>query len=81
MAGLEGGIPARCGYMPWTSLRGAVPLAQGSSSRATGRLLGVDKDTVHHWLPVLGRHGQGVMHYESIKKSGHVGSGGTERQA
>ena len=67
--------------MPWTSRRGTVALAQGLSSRATGRLLGVDKDTVHHWLPVLGWHWQGVMHYESIKKSGHVGSVGTERQA
>jgi hypothetical protein len=33
------------------------------SIRATGRLLGVDKDTVNHWLPVLGRHCQGVMNY------------------
>src|SRR5262245_11430836 len=31
--------------------------------RATGRLLGVDKDTVNHWLPILGRHCQGVMNY------------------
>ena len=23
----------------------------------------VDKDTVNHWLPILGRHGQGVMNY------------------
>jgi len=33
------------------------------SIRATGRLLSVDKDTVNHWLPVLGQHCQGVMHY------------------
>ena len=46
-----------------TYLRGAVALAEGMSIRATGRLLGVDKDTVNHWLPVLGRHCQGVMHY------------------
>jgi transposase-like protein/IS1 family transposase len=45
------------------SLRGAVALAEGMSIRATGRLLSVDKDTVSHWLPVLGRHCQGVMHY------------------
>jgi IS1 family transposase len=32
------------------------------SLRATRRLLSVDKDTVHHWLPVLGRPCQGVMH-------------------
>jgi hypothetical protein len=39
-----------------------VALAEGLSIRTTGRLLGVDKDTVHHWLPALGRHCQGVMH-------------------
>jgi len=44
-----------------TSLRGATALAEGMSIRATGRLLSVDKDTVNHGLPVLGRHGQGVM--------------------
>src|SRR5882724_1136550 len=44
-------------------LRGATALAEGLSIRATGRLLGVDKDTVNHWLPVLGRHCQGVMNY------------------
>src|SRR2546428_6369791 len=42
-----------------TYLRGAVALAEGLSLRATGRLLGVDKDTVNHWLPLLGRHCQG----------------------
>ncbi len=46
-----------------TSLRGAVALAEGMSIRATGRLLDVDKDTVNHWLPVLGPHCQGVMNY------------------
>jgi hypothetical protein len=44
-------------------LRRAVALAEGLSIRATGRLLDVDKDTGNHWLPVLGRHCQGVMHY------------------
>jgi IS1 family transposase len=33
------------------------------SIRATGRLLSVDKDTVNHWLPVLGQHSQNIMHY------------------
>src|SRR5215831_150667 len=46
-----------------TYLRGAIALAEGLSIRATGRLLDVDKDTVNHWLPVLGRHCQGVMNY------------------
>ena len=46
-----------------TYLRGAVALAEGMSIRTTGRLLGVDKDTVNHWLPILGRHCQGVMNY------------------
>lgn len=46
-----------------TYLRGATALAEGMSIRATGRLLGVDKDTVNHWLPVLGRPCQGVMNY------------------
>ena len=40
-----------------TYLRGATALAEGMSIRATGRLLSVDKDTVNHWLPVLGEHG------------------------
>ena len=43
--------------------RGAKALAEGLSIRATGRLVEVDKDTVNHWLPVLGDHGQGVMNY------------------
>lgn len=46
-----------------TYLRGATALAEGLSIRATGRLLEVDKDPVHHWLPLLGRHGQGVLNY------------------
>ena len=46
-----------------TSLRGAVTLAEGMSIRATARLLDVDKDTVNHWLPVLGQHSQGIMNY------------------
>lgn len=46
-----------------TYLRGATALAEGLSIRATGRLLGVDKDTVNHWLPILGRHCQRVMNY------------------
>jgi hypothetical protein len=46
-----------------TYLRGATALAEGLSIRATGRLLDVDKDTVNHWLPVLGRHCQNVMTY------------------
>jgi len=33
------------------------------SIRATGRLLSVDKDTVNHWLPVLGVHCQHVLRY------------------
>src|SRR5215831_12572850 len=44
-----------------TYLRGATALAEGLSIQATGRLLGVDKDTVNHWLPVLGGHCQNVM--------------------
>ena len=46
-----------------TYLLGATALAEGLSIRATGRLLDVDKDTVNHWLPVLGRHCQHVMTY------------------
>jgi IS1 family transposase/transposase-like protein len=44
-------------------LRGATALAEGLSIRATGRLLGADKDTINHWLLALGRHCQGVMNY------------------
>ena len=46
-----------------TYLRRATALAEGLRLRATGRLLSVDKDTVHHWLPVLGEHGQHVTRY------------------
>jgi IS1 family transposase len=46
-----------------TYLRGATALAEGMSIRATGRFLSVDKDTVNHWLPVLGAHGQHVTRY------------------
>ncbi len=46
-----------------TYLRGATALAEGMSIRASGRLLGVDKDTVNHWLPSLGRHCQRLMNY------------------
>ena len=48
----------------WSIYRhGAKALAEGLSIRATGRLVEVDKDTVNHWLPVLGGHCQGVMNY------------------
>ena len=43
--------------------RGVRALAEGLSIRATGRLVEVDKDTVLHWLPILGRHSQGVLNY------------------
>jgi len=43
--------------------RGAKALAEGVSIRATGRLVEVDKDTVNHWLPNLGRHCQRLMNY------------------
>ncbi len=46
-----------------TYLRGATALAEGLSIRGTGRLVEVDKDTVMHWLPLLGQHGQGLMSY------------------
>ena len=46
-----------------TYLRGAPALAEGMSIRATGQLLSVDKDTVNHWLPVLGAHCQHIMQY------------------
>jgi IS1 family transposase/transposase-like protein len=41
----------------------AAHLAEGSSIRATGRLLNLDKDTVCHWLPRLGEHCNRVMSY------------------
>jgi IS1 family transposase/transposase-like protein len=46
-----------------TYVRGVTALAEGVSIRATGRLLAVDKDTVNHWLPLLGDHCRSVMHY------------------
>jgi hypothetical protein len=46
-----------------TYLRGATALAEGLSIRATGRLLGVNKDTANHGLPMLGQHCQSVMNY------------------
>jgi IS1 family transposase/transposase-like protein len=42
---------------------GARHLAEGTSIRATGRLLNLDKDTVCHWLPRLGEHCNQVMSY------------------
>ena len=42
---------------------GARHLAEGTSIRATGRLLNLDKDTVCHWLPLLGAHCNRVMSY------------------
>ena len=44
--------PHTAGQRPWRK----APLA-------TGRLLSVDKDTVNHWLPVLGAHCQHVLRY------------------
>ena len=46
-----------------TYRRGAKALAEGMSIRATSRLIEVDKDTVQHWVPILGQHGGGVMNY------------------
>jgi len=45
-----------------TYRRGATARAAGRSLRATGRLWGVDNDTVPPGRPVLGRHGPGVRH-------------------
>lgn len=38
-------------------------LAEGLALRATGRLFGLDKDTLCSWLPRLGEHCEGVMSY------------------
>ena len=38
-------------------------LAEGNSIRATGRILGMSKDTICHWLDRLGSHCQGVHAY------------------
>jgi transposase-like protein len=47
--------------------RGAKALAEGLSIRATSRLEEVDKDTVNHWLPILGHHSQEVMNYGMVR--------------
>ena len=41
----------------------ATSLAEGSSLRATARLLALDKDTVCGWLPRLGEHCNQLMSY------------------
>jgi len=38
-------------------------LAEGNSIRATGRILGLSKDTICHWLDRLGAHCQGLHAY------------------
>ncbi len=38
-------------------------LAEGLTLRATGRMVGLDKDTLCGWLPQLGQHCEGVMNY------------------
>lgn len=38
-------------------------LAEGLALRAVGRLFGLDKDTLCHWLPRLGEHCENVMSY------------------
>ncbi len=43
--------------------KGVCHLAEGVSIRATARLMECDKDTVCHWLPRVGRHGQRVLDY------------------
>ncbi len=53
--------------------RGARALAEGLRIRATGRRVEVDQDTVHHWRPVLGGHGPGVMNY--FFRDLHLGEG------
>ena len=47
----------------FTYQSGAKHLAEGTSIRATARLLGLDKDTVCHWLPRLGAHCNRGMSY------------------
>ncbi len=47
----------------FTYQSGAKHLAEGTSIRATARLLSLDKDTVCHWLPRLGEHCNRVMSY------------------
>ena len=46
-----------------TYRRGVKVLAEGVSIRATGRLIETDKDTVQHWLPLLGQHCGKLMDY------------------
>jgi IS1 family transposase/transposase-like protein len=41
----------------------ATALAEGLALRATGRLFGLDKDTLCSWLPRLGEHCNKVMSY------------------
>src|SRR4029450_8087571 len=47
----------------WHDWHRQAPRWRCRACRATGPLLDVDKDTVNHWLPVLGRHSQSVMNY------------------
>lgn len=42
---------------------GAQHLAEGTSIRATAGLLDLDKDTVCHWLPRLGKHCKRMLSY------------------
>ena len=43
--------------------QGSKQLAEGTSLRATARLVECDKDTVCGWLPRLGRHGRRLIDY------------------
>ncbi|HEX9597025.1 MAG TPA: hypothetical protein VF982_09130 [Anaerolineales bacterium] len=43
--------------------QGSKQLAEGTSLRATARLVECDKDTVCGWLPRLGRHGRRLIEY------------------
>jgi IS1 family transposase len=58
------------------SLRGARALAEGVSIRATGRLLGADRDTLTHWLPAWGRPCHGGRN--SCFRDLHLGAGQVE---
>ena len=46
-----------------TYQKGVRQLAEGGSIRATARIMECDKDTVCHWLPRVGRHGQRLLEY------------------
>lgn len=46
-----------------TYRKGVRQLAEGVSIRATARIMECDKDTVCHWLPRVGRHGQRLLEY------------------